>query len=184
MVNPLQQQLLKAGLVTSSQVQKANQDKHKKRKQHAATDKAAIETQAKIRQAAEDKARRDRELNLKKQQQAKQKAISLEINQLISDNCLPRDESCDISYNFEHRGKVRRIYVNNDMKQQIMLGKLGIARIEGGYELVPQAIAEKILQRNEKRVVVYTPDEQPPAGDKADENDPYAAYKVPDDLMW
>jgi len=65
------------------------------------------------------------------------------------------------------------------MKQQIIRGKLGIARIEGRYELVPIAIAEKIQQRNEKRIVLIT-DEKP----EADENDPYAEYEIPDDLIW
>jgi hypothetical protein len=65
------------------------------------------------------------------------------------------------------------------MKQKIIRGKLGIARIQGRYELVPLSVAEKIQQRNDKRVILFK-DEQP-AGD---ENDPYADYKIPDDLMW
>ena len=64
------------------------------------------------------------------------------------------------------------------MKQQIIKGKLGIARIEGRYELVPKAIAEKIQQRNEKRIVIF--DDQ----EVVDENDHYAEHQIPDDLMW
>ena len=55
------------------------------------------------------------------------------------------------------------------MKQDIINGKLGIARIEGRYELVPKLIAERIQQRNDK--IVY-------------ENDPFAEFQVPDDLVW
>lgn len=95
------------------------------------------------------------------------------------DNCLTRDDKCEIVYNFEHHKKVKRIYINADMKQRIIEGKLGIARIEGRYELVPQNIAEKIQRRNEKRVIVFNEDQQP-----ADENDPYSAYQIPDDLTW
>ena len=65
------------------------------------------------------------------------------------------------------------------MKQRLVAGKLGIARIEGRYELVPLAIAEKIRQRNEKRVVILEKEET-----TVDENDPYADYAVPDDLTW
>lgn len=64
------------------------------------------------------------------------------------------------------------------MKQKIVKGKLGIARIEGRYEQVPKTIAEKILQRNIKRIVIF--DDQ----EAADENDPYSEHQVPDDLMW
>jgi uncharacterized protein YaiL (DUF2058 family) len=180
MNNPFQDQLLKAGLVTKQQVQKARQDKNrKKKKQHSKKEALVDESKLKAQQAVEEKAKRDRELNKKKEEQARQKAVSNEINQLIKDNCLKRDDKCDIVYNFEHNKKVKRIYINTDMKQRIIEGKLGIARIEGRYELVPQNIAEKIQRRNEKRIVFFTADQQ-----TADENDPYSAYKVPDDLMW
>jgi uncharacterized protein YaiL (DUF2058 family) len=182
MGNPFQDQLLKAGLVTKKQVQKVQQDKKRKNKQqqqHSKKEKVVDETKLKAQRAAEEKAKRDRELNRKKEEQARQKAISIEINQLITNNCLARDESCDIVYNFEHNKKVRRVYVDDEMKKQIVQGKLGIARIEGRYELVTKAIAEKIQQRNEKRVVIFSGDQK-----TVDENDPYADHQIPDDLMW
>lgn len=180
MSNPFQDQLLKAGLVTKKQVQKAQQDKSRnKKQQHAKKEKVVDENKLQAQKAAAEKAARDRELNKKKEEQARQKATSIEINQLIENNCLVRDESCDIIYNFEHNKKVKRIYVNEEMKQQVIKGKLGIARIEGRYELVPQAIAEKIQQRNEKRVVIFNDKEQTKT-----ENDPYADFQIPDDLTW
>ena len=133
----------------------------------------------KAQQAAEKKAQHDRELNKKKQEQARKKAISAEIDQLIKNNCIERTEACEIVYNFEHANKVKRIYINEEMKQQIIKGKLGIARIEGRYELVPVSIAEKIQQRNEKRIVLFKEEEK-----KSDENDPYADYQIPEDLTW
>jgi uncharacterized protein YaiL (DUF2058 family) len=179
MGNPFQDQLLKAGLVTKKQVQKAQQDKSRKNKQQRSKkEKVVDEAKLKAQQAAQEKARQDRELNKRKEQQARQKAISIEINQLITSNCLARDESCEIIYNFDHNKKVRRIYVNAEMKQQIVQGKLGIARIEGRYELVPKAIAEKIRQRNEKRIIIFDDKEV------VDEDDAYAGYEVPDDLTW
>lgn len=82
-------------------------------------------------------------------------------------------------HNFEHQNKVKRIYVNAEMRQQIIQGKLGIARIEGRYELVPRDVAGKIQQRNEKRIVIFDKDTQ-----VVDENDPYAEHQIPDDLVW
>lgn len=181
MNNPFQDQLLKAGLVTKKQVQKAQQDKskkHKQQRQQSKKTKTVDQGKLKAQRVAEEKAQRDRELNKQKELQARQKATSIEINQLIENNCLSRDENCDIVYNFEHNKKIKRIYVNADMKQQIIKGRLGIARIEGRYELVPQTIAEKIQQRNEKRVVLFD------AEIISDENDPYAEHQIPDDLMW
>ena len=102
-----------------------------------------------------------------------------EIDQLIKSNRIERDEGCEIAYNFEHQKKVKRIYLNEEMQKQVVQGKLGIARITGQYELIPKAIAEKIQQRNEKRVVLFTEEQK-----EVDANDPYAEHQIPDDLMW
>jgi len=180
MNNPFQEQLLKAGLVSKQQVQKANKDKQKKKKQQRNTKQTTVdETTLKAQKAAEEKAKRDRELNQRKEEQTRKKAISAEINQLILANRIERNEQCEIVYNFEHQKKVKRIYINEEMKQQIIRGKLGIARIDGRYELVPITIAEKIQQRNERRIVLISDESM-----ETDENDPYAEYKIPDDLIW
>ncbi|VAW69262.1 hypothetical protein MNBD_GAMMA09-3701 [hydrothermal vent metagenome] len=180
MNNPFQEQLLKAGVVSKQQVQKAQQDKNKKRKKQRNSKEPVIdEAKLKAKQAAIEKAKRDRELNKRKEDQARGKAISAEINQLILENLIERNDKCEIAYNFEHQKKVKRIYVNEEMKAQIIQGKLGIARIDGRYELVPMPVAEKIQQRNEKRIVLFKDDET-----SVDENDPYAGYEVPDDLVW
>ena len=65
------------------------------------------------------------------------------------------------------------------MKQQIIDGRLGIARIEGRYELVPLTTAEKIQQRNAKRIVLFSEEQS-----QADKDDPYSEYQIPDDLTW
>ncbi|NOQ87557.1 MAG: DUF2058 family protein [Gammaproteobacteria bacterium] len=180
MSNPFQDQLLKAGVVTKKQVQKARQEKTRQQKKQRHNNETVVdETRVKTQAAAQEKAKRDRELNQQKQLQAKQKATSIEINQLIENNCIARDESCEIVYNFEHNKKVRRIYLNPEMKQKVILGKLGIARIEGRYEVVPQAIAEKIKQRNEKRIIIFDDTEETSNADDA-----YADYQIPDDLTW
>ena len=183
MGNPFQDQLLKAGVVTKQQVKKAQKSSSKKKKeQRSKKEKIVDETKLKAQQAIRDKAERDKELNKRKEEQAKQKAVSVEIDQLITENLIKRSEECEIIYNFEHRKKVNRIYINADMKQRIIDGKLGIARIEGRYELIPKLIAERIQQRNEKRVILFDQAEQEESN--IDENDPYAKFQVPDDLMW
>lgn len=180
MGNPFQDQLLKAGLVSKKQVHKAKQEKSQQKKQQRSNKGNVVdENKIKAQRLVDEKIKRDRELNKKKEDQARHKAITAEINQLVTDNCITRDESCDIVYNFEHDKKIKRIYINDELKQQIIQGSLGIARIEGRYELVTKSIAEKIQQRNPKRVVIYSAEQ-----DTVDENDPYAEYEIPDDLTW
>ena len=70
------------------------------------------------------------------------------------------------------------------MKQQIVKGTLGIARIEGRYELVSKTIAEKIQQRNTKRDVIDSDDQSINDQETANEYDPYSGYEIPDDLTW
>lgn len=180
MSNPFQEQLLKAGIVSKQQVQKANKDKHKKKKQKSSKKDAPVidETKLAVQQAAREKAELDRQLNKKKEDEARKKAVSVEIDQLITNNRIERGDDCDVAYNFSHAEKVNRIYISKEMQQQISKGKLGIARINGKYELVPKHIAEKIQQRNENRVVLFN-DEQ-----LIDEDDEYADYQIPDDLIW
>ena len=177
MTNAFQEQLLKAGLVTKQQVNKANKDKQKRQKQHPKKKSGKPNGLTQAQLAAQQKAARDRELNLKREQQAKLKALSAEIDQIIRENALARDDNCDIAYNFEHRQKVHRLYINTEMRQQLINGRLGIARIEGRYELVPLTVAEKIQQRNDKRVIIMKSEEETA-------EDEYADYKIPDDLMW
>lgn len=180
MTNPFQEQFLKAGLVTKDQVKKANQKKPKKQQRSKKHKPQLDEATLKARQAEEKKAQRDRELNQKRQEQIRQRALSAEIDQLISNNFIKRDETCDIAYNFEHRNKIHRIYVSADLKKKIVDGDCAIARIEGRYEVIPLSTALKIKERNAKRVVLLDKEEQT----QKDEDDPYADYQVPDDLMW
>jgi uncharacterized protein YaiL (DUF2058 family) len=180
MGNAFQDQFLKAGLVTKQQVKKAAKEGTQNKKQQRAKKEPVVdETKLKAQQVLKEKAKLDRELNKRKEDEARNKAISAEINQLITDNTIARNDECDIAYNFEHNKKVQRIYINEDMRQKVIHGNLGIARIEGRYELVPKTVAEKIQQRNEKRVILFTYEEE-----VFDENDPYAEFKIPDDLMW
>ena len=51
----------------------------------------------------------------------------------------------------------------------------------GGYEVIPREAALKIQERAPERIVqlnILTESQVP------DEDDPYAAYQIPDDLMW
>ena len=180
MGNPFQDQLLKAGVVTKQQVKKAQSASNKKKKeQRSKKNNTVDENKLKAQQLAKEKAEHDKALNSRKEEQAKQKATSIEIDQLVLSNLIKRSEECEIVYNFEHRKKINRIYINDDMRQRIIEGQLGIARIEGRYELIPRLIAERIQKRNEKRVILFENIEE-----EINEDDPYAEYQVPDDLIW
>jgi uncharacterized protein YaiL (DUF2058 family) len=60
-----------------------------------------------------------------------------------------------------------------------MAGRLVIVCQGGATELVPRVIADKIAERDASLVVrVNKPSTE------IDADDPYAAFQIPDDLMW
>ena len=80
-----------------------------------------------------------------------------------------------------HAEKVKRLSVNTLMRNKLSNGSLAIVHHGGGYEVIPREAALKIQERAPERIVqlnILTESQVP------DEDDPYAAYQIPDDLMW
>ena len=179
MANPFQDQLLKAGLVSKDKVNKVNKSKHKKNKQRP-KDQMTEEEERKrqIKQAEQEKVERDRELNRLKLEEENKKAITAQIRQLIEMNRISSDGG-EEAYNFEHDKKIKTIYVTDELRKQIINGRLAIAQLNGKYELVSKQVAEKIMQRDADFVVLCNE-----ATQTSDEDDEYADFKIPDDLMW
>lgn len=178
----LREQLLAAGLGSKKQARQAEQQQ--KRQQHhqaknralrAEQEKRAAEARAR---AQAEKAARDAELNRKRQENQERKERWAQIKQLIEQHRLPKPES-DEYFNFIDRGKVRRIAVDQELREKLIAGSIVIVRCEGKYDLVLPDIAERIRERDERAVVKLSADESTPA-----EDDPYKDFVVPDDLMW
>lgn len=175
----LRDQLLKAGLVNEKQ---AKQAERQQKKQQRMVKKGQAEADLETRQAAAgalaEKAKKDQELNRQQQEKAERKALAAQIKQLIESCRLPRLDSDDY-YNFVDQKKVKRIAVNDLMRNKLSSGSLAIVSHGGGYEIIPRDAALKIQERDARRIVLLNS-----RTEEADEDDPYAAYQVPDDLMW
>jgi uncharacterized protein YaiL (DUF2058 family) len=173
MGNSLQEQLLKAGLVNEQQLKQTKTKKRKQQRAGAGPDDAA---RRQAEQAAAEKKRRDRELNRQREEETKRKAELVALWQLIRDNRIAR-ERADLAYNFTDGSKLKRLYVNAEQQRGLVDGKLAIVRQDDFYQLVPAEIAERAAAYDPALVLVHNK-----AG--SDEDDAYADYKVPDDLMW
>ena len=180
----LQEQLLKAGLVDKSKANKAKKEKQKQSKVARNTAAKAVSKEKTIAQQEQAlRVERDRELNQQKQKQVEQKAAFAQIKQLIELNKIDRGQG-EVAYSFVYKNKVMKIFVTEDIKKQLSLGRLAIVRLilksERLFEVVPAAVAEKIAQRDENSVLQLIPKD-----DKTEsEDDPYANYQIPDDLTW
>ncbi|MEK1906278.1 MAG: DUF2058 domain-containing protein [Pseudomonas sp.] len=175
----LRDQLLKAGLVNEKQAKQAGKQKQKQQRLEKKGQVEVDDEQKRIAlQAMAEKLARDQELNRQQQEKVAQKALAAQIKQLIETSRLPKMTSEDY-YNFVDEKKVKRIAVNSMMRDKLSRGSLAIVRLGGGYEIIPREAALKIQERDAQRVLLLnTPTEAP------DADDPYAAYQVPDDLMW
>jgi len=175
----LRDQLLKAGLVNEKQAKQATkqQQKQQRLEKKGQVEKDNSQREAALKAQAEKQAR-DQELNRQQQEKAEQKARAAQVKQLIERSRLPKLTTDDY-YNFVDDKKVKRISVNNLMRDKLSSGSLAIVRRGGGYEIIPREAALKIQERDPRRVVLLNT-----RTEEVDADDPYAAYQVPDDLMW
>ncbi|MCG7199960.1 DUF2058 domain-containing protein [Marinobacter pelagius] len=175
----LQDQLLKAGLADEKKAKAIRSEKRKQRKQQPKGAVQVNEAEIRARKAREEKAERDRQLNLQRQKEAEKKAIQAQIRQLVETNRLDRSRG-ETSYQFVDGKKIKKILVDDTMVDQLSRGRLAVVRLDENYDVVPEKVARKIMERDEGAVVVLHDRKQDDQG----EDDPYAGYEIPDDLMW
>ena len=167
----LQEQLLKAGLVTSKKAAKVERTAKKSRVQ-------AREARAAVEENKKAQLERDKQLS----EQQKHKA---QVKQLIEMNRITIANG-DIGFNFTDGNLIKKIFVDKLTQAQLINGRLAIARLlvdnnsEGEYAIIPASVADKIAQRDASSIVLHSA----LSAEEQDEDDPYADFKVPDDLMW
>ncbi|WP_296000177.1 DUF2058 domain-containing protein [Rugamonas sp.] len=175
----LQEQFLKAGLVDKTKAKLANQDKSKQKKVERRTGTQSVDEARLAAQETQRKnAERARELNAQRDAAAAQKAIVAQIAQMVQQNRQGKGNG-DIAYNFTFNKKIERLYVSAAVQGHLVAGRLVIVGLGGAFELVPRIIADKIAERDASIVVRVNK-----ASAEVDEDDPYAAFQIPDDLMW
>jgi len=175
----LQEQFLKAGLVDKGKVKQANHDKSKQKKVERRTGTQSVdEARLAALEMQRKNAERARELNAQRDAAAAQKAIEAQIVQLVQQNRQSKGTG-DIAYNFTRGNKIDRVYVSAAVQAHLVAGRLVIVCLGGTTELVPRVIADKIAERDASLVVRVNT-----TSAEIDADDPYAAFQVPDDLMW
>lgn len=179
-LNPLQAQLLKSGLANEA---KAREVKAEKRKQDKLKRNNGVEIVDDVKfsaeQARQQQIERDRELNRQRKEAEDRKALTAQIKQLAELNRIAQ-QADGLSYQFSDDGKVKTVYVSHKVREALIDGRAGIVKLAHGYDIVPAEIARRIQVRDADSVVVLNQ----PTQQVAVEDDPYAAFQIPDDLMW
>jgi uncharacterized protein YaiL (DUF2058 family) len=176
----LQEQLLKAGLVNEKKLNKAKKGSKKSRD-------LSREVKASVEVTKQAQAERAKELNDVKKEQVISKELKAQVKQLIEMNKIDIKRA-DIKYNFTDGTLIRHIYVDDATRKQLIAGVLAIARYESAgkvkeeesYAVIPSIVANKIAQRDEQTIL----ENKIPEEEVLAEDDPYADFVVPDDLMW
>lgn len=178
----LQDQLLKAGLIDKKKAQSSKKVKNKQNYQQKKGQQQETETD-KARELAEkaqqEQVERSRELNRRQREEAERVAVQAQIRQLIDMNRINRSRG-EISYQFADGNKIQNIYVTDKLQQQLADGIIAIVRAGETYELIPRQVVDKIVQRDESCLVILNDSKD----EVAAEDDPYADFQIPDDLMW
>ena len=180
--NPLQEQLLKAGLVKKSKLAEVAREQHKAKHAKAASGPSEIQLEAE--RARAEKVERDRALEAERKAQARAAELRAQARQIINDRKVPRTGESE--YRFVVDGVIRTLLVNDDLRKKLSSGALVIARIDDRFELLPRPAADKVRERDASMIVLdhgQAAGSEPEASTSEDDAY-YAQFKVPDDLMW
>lgn len=185
MVISLQDQLKKSGLVDekkAKQLKRAKLKEEKLARKVAGKNSVVDEKKLAQQQARAVQAEKDRELNLQINAREQQVALLAQIKQLIETNKIPmggEGQQADKKYSFSDANKIKHLWVSAAQVNQLSQGQIVIVKQAETYFLVPAVVAEKINQRLPDSII-FKADQS----NESDENDPYADYKIPDDLDW
>lgn len=182
MSSSLKDQLLSAGLITKEQVRNNSRKQRPKKGKKRELDPAAQERQALAAANAAREKERAQELNAKREQARKAQEQSDRIRQILSSRGLPKaginEETTRFYFQLDKR--VHNLHVTAEQRAQLVGGKSGIVLFDGHYHLLPIDHAQRVQALSPHRVWVGADDDDKPS----DEDDPYAGYEVPDDLIW
>lgn len=174
----LQEQMLKAGLVSSKKAAKVQRTAKKSRVQ-------AREAREAVEENKKAQIERDKLLSEQQKQAVLAKEFKAQVKQLIEMNRITVSRG-NITFNFTDGNVIKKIEVDKQTQAQLINGRLAIARLvinasgDCEYAIIPAVVADKIAQRDADSIVLNSALSQ----EEQDEDDPYADFKIPDDLMW
>jgi len=152
MGNPFQDQLLKAGLVNKKQVNKLKHEQRINRQQNKVESPSDESIKAKQEQLAHEEC--NRELNRQHNEAMRQREKLAQVKQIIETNRLVRDDRGE-PYYFTVGNKVKKLFVSDEMTNQLSRGQLAIVRLDNNYEIVTAKVVHQIISRDKDAVVVF-----------------------------
>ena len=180
----LQDQLLKAGLTTKQKTRQANVDKRKKNKQKRSGVQHGDSLQEQVQQdlikAKADKQAKDNELNEQKQQELAAKEKVLRIKQILTHHQI-KNVTGDNDYNYTFNTTIKKLPLDAVTHKALVNGQLALCGLDDVTYIVTRETAEKLSELDKNIFLVQN---EKILDEVIDEDDPYADYQFPDDMMW
>ncbi len=184
MSDSLKDQLIKAGLVSKKQAHEARSKKPRGQQAQQTRKRQKTQRDKELQAIDAHKRERDRELNVQRETQRKAREQADWVRQLLSAHALHKKPPAehDTAFHFNMGKTLEHLYLAASQRQELSAGRLGIVSFDGKYHLVPAAIARQLQEKIPQRV--FLPQDSASSDASKSEDDPYAGYEVPDDLMW
>ncbi|HEV2680282.1 MAG TPA: DUF2058 domain-containing protein [Rhodanobacter sp.] len=179
MRNPLQEQLLKAGLVNKTKAAQVAREQAKQRKGKAPAPPSAEQVEVQRLQA--EKAERDRTLAAERNAQVRVSEQHAQVRQIVEAHKVKREG--EIVYRFTDGDTIKDVLINESLRAQLASGTLVIVRHDQGYELLPRVAADKVYARDAAMIVLDHGRTEAGSGNSEDD-EYYRQFQVPDDLIW
>ena len=204
MGNSLQDQLLKSGLV--SQEQLSNATKPARSNRPKAADRKRGDKRRKRPPQNADRERRGPstsntsgargEVAVSQPSLPTLEELNSHIRKLLDDNRQNVAEA-EVPYNFMRETRIKKLYVTEEQRRQLLSGELSIAGYRRVHHVIPTPVAEEILALRSEIFVHRAGETSPTASDSPTENEtspgapseldstlPSSSEDVPDDLVW
>ncbi|MGS2718069.1 DUF2058 domain-containing protein [Eionea flava] len=184
MSKSLQEQLLGAKLIDDKKAKKiSKQARKEKNVQRRSKESALSDAQAAALKTQQEKALRDTALNQQRQAELKKKETAAQITQMIQHYQISKEKG-DTEYNFTDGKTIKKLVITKTTSDEIIRGRLCIARQGSQYAIIPRPIAEKIRERDEDIIVVFNALPSQQVKTLESDDDYYAQFEIPDDLDW
>jgi len=178
----LQDQLMNSGLVNKQKAKQAQTEKRRKAKQKKKKGTViASDVQVAIQEKAEIQKQKDLAKNQQTQEQLAVRAAHGKLIQMIAQHC-EKNYQGELDYHFTYDSKVKRIAVTAEIQQGLIKGLFAICVLNDEFYLINKEAANKLRSIDESVLVALH--DQTDTVEQNDEDDPYAEFAVPDDLMW
>ena len=170
---------MKSGLANKKQEVRARKAKNTREKMQRKGHEVIDEAKALAKQADEAKLARDRELNRTRTEENERRAVAAQVRQIVELNRVA--ERGESEFRYTEGSTIRTLMVREPQRRALVAGSLAIVALDGRHDIVPRQAAEKIAERAPEAVVLC---HERSAEEDARDEDEYAGYEVPDDLMW